>query len=318
MRMVQVLRPDEVKKRYGPMFCQGFYTLVDEEAGRAQIIEKCIAKGPGEWDIVNRRRTGGVIESIRMESNMLVMDTVIGERDLHFGPVTSDVGGQGLKALRVEGDEVRTTWYGIAGASVGIGACIPQCRDVIRTEYPDDFIMGGAHRAHVDIITPKLVRVIIGIDDTDTKEQGASWVAALKLGTQCPIGHFIEHKIIQLNPKVPNKTTNCCSTAVSFAVSEREIPALVEFAVDFIRKESYSEDAVITVFKGLTVPESLKEFGWSCKSVLYTTADAMRVAEENGVQIISVTGMKGVIGAVAAIGCFDLGERSAGIPEDFE
>ena len=226
--MVQVLRPDEVRERYGPMFCRGFYTLVDEEHGRAQIIEKCVAKGPGEWDIVNRRRTNGVIESIRMESNILVMDTIIGERELNFGPVSSDVGGQGLMALKVEGDEVRTTWYGIAGASVGIGACIPQCPDVIRTEYPDDFTMGGAHRAHVDIITPKMVRVIIGIDDTDTKEQGASWVAALKMGTQCPIGHFIAHKIIQLNPTVPNKPTNCCSTAVSFAVKEEEIPALIE------------------------------------------------------------------------------------------
>ena len=52
--------------------------------------------------------------------------------------------------------------------------------------------------------------------------------------------------------------------------------------------------------------------------MLYTTDDAIKVAEETGVEIISVTGMKGVIGAVAAIGCFDLGERSAGIPEDFE
>ena len=316
--MVQVLRPDEVEQRYGKMFCQGFFTMVDEEHGVAQIIEKCVAQGPGEWDIVNRRRTKGVITDIRMKSNMLVMDTVIGERELSFGPVTTDVGGQGLQALKVEGDEVRTTWYGIAGASVGIGACIPQCRDVIRTEYPDDFMIGGAHRAHVDIITPKLVRVVIGIDDTDTKEKGASWVTSLKLGTTCPIGRFIEHKIIQLNPKVPNKTTNCCSTAVSFAVREEEIPALIEYAVDFVRKESYSEDSVITVYQGLHVPEALRDFGWSCKSVLYTPEDAMRVAEENGVQIISVTGTKGVIGAVAAIGCFDLGERSAGIPEDYE
>ena len=316
--MVQILRPDEVEAKYGKLFCQGFFTLVDEEHGIAQIIEKCVAQGPGEWDIVNRRRTKGVITDIRMKSNMLVMDTIIGERELSFGPVTSDVGGQGLQALKVEGDEVRTTWYGIAGASVGIGACIPQCWDVIRTEYPDDFMIGGAHRAHVDIITPKLVRVIIGIDDTDTKEKGASWVTSLKLGTTCPIGRFIEHKIIQLNPKVPNKTTNCCSTAVSFAVREEEIPALIEYAVDFVRKESYSDDSVITVDQGLHVPEALRDFGWSCKSVLYTPEDAIRVAEENGVQIISVTGTKGVIGAVAAIGCFDLGERSAGIPEDYE
>lgn len=316
--MVQVLRPDQVEAKYGKLFCQGFFTMVDEEHGTAQIIEKCVAQGPGEWDIVNRRRTGGVITSIGMKSNMLVMDTVIGERELNFGPVTADVGGQGLQSLKVEGDEVRTTWYGIAGASVGIGACIPQCRDVIRTEYPDDFMIGGAHRAHVDIITPKLVRVIIGLDDTDTKEKGASWVTSLKLGTTCPVGRFIEHKIIQLNPKVPTKTTNCCSTAVSFAVREEEIPALIEYAVEFVRKESCSDGSVITVYQGLHVPEPLREFGWSCKSVLYSPEDAIRAAEENGVQIISVTGMKGVIGAVAAIGCFDLGERSAGIPEDYE
>lgn len=314
---MQVLRPDEVRARYGPLFCKGFFTLVDEKAGKARIIEKCVSKGPGEWDLVNRRRTGGVIDRISIESDSIVMDVTIGEKELNFGPVSADVGGQGLSALKVEGDEVRTTWFGIAGATVGIGACIPQCSDVIRTEYPDDFQIGGAHRAHVDIITPKMVRVIIGIDDTDTKEKGASWVVSLKLGMECPIGRFLEHKIIQLNPKVPNKTTNCCSTAVSFAVKEEEIPTLIEYAVNFVRKQSYSEDAVITVFQGLEVPEKLRDYGWSCKSVLYTTDDAIKVAEETGVQIISVTGLKGVIGAVAAIGCFDLGERSAGIPEDF-
>ncbi|MBQ7405014.1 MAG: DUF1743 domain-containing protein [Candidatus Methanomethylophilaceae archaeon] len=316
--MVQILTPEEVEGKYGRMFCKSFLTLVDEENGIAQIVERCSSQGPAEWDVVNRRRTGGVIDCIRMSSDMIVMDTVIGERELNFGPVSEDVGGQGIKSLKVEGDEVRTTWYGIAGASVGIGACIPQCRDVIRTEYPDDFKMGGAFRANVDIITPKMVRVIVGVDDTDTKEKGASWVTSMKLGLECPIGRFIEHKIIQLNPKAPNKTTNCCSTAVSFAVREEEVPKLIEYVVDFVKGETFSDDTVVTVFQGLRIPDALREFGWSCKSVLYKPEDAIRVAEENGVQIISVTGMGGVIGAVAAIGCFDLGEKAAGIPEDFE
>lgn len=316
--MVQILTPEEVEGKYGRMFCKSFLTLVDEENGIAQIVERCSSQGPAEWDVVNRRRTGGVIDCIRMSSDMIVMDTVIGERELNFGPVSEDVGGQGIKSLKVEGDEVRTTWYGIAGASVGIGACIPQCRDVIRTEYPDDFKMGGAFRANVDIITPKMVRVIVGVDDTDTKEEGASWVTSMKLGLECPIGRFIEHKIIQLNPKAPNKTTNCCSTAVSFAVREEEVPKLIEYVVDFVKGETFSDDTVVTVFQGLRIPDALREFGWSCKSVLYKPEDAIRVAEENGVQIISVTGMGGVIGAVAAIGCFDLGEKAAGIPEDFE
>jgi len=315
--MVQILRPDEVKQKYGPLFCKGFLTMVDEERGIAQIVEKCTAKGPGEWDVVNRKRSGGVIDNIRMEGQTLIMDVTIGEKELKFGPVSEYVGGQGLAALKVEGDRVRTTWYGIAGATVGIGACLAQCPDVIQTEYPDDFRIGGAHVAHVDIITPKKVRVIVGIDDTDTKEKGASWVTAMKMGSNSPIGSFIDHKIIQLNPKVPEKTTNCCSTAVSFAVKEEEIPALIEYCRDFVKKESYSKGSVMTVFKGLSIPQSLFEYGIRAKTEILTEEDAIKAAQENGVQIISITGTRGVIGAVAAIGCFDMGGMAAGIPEDF-
>ena len=178
--------------------------------------------------------------------------------------------------------------------------------------------MGGAFRANVDIITPKMVRVIVGVDDTDTKEKGASWVTSMKLGLECPIGRFIEHKIIQLNPKAPNKTTNCCSTAVSFAATEEEVPKIIEFAKEFIRKGSYSDDTVMTTFVGLKVPEDLKKWSWDAKSVLFTIDDAVAAAERNGVEIHYVTGNKGTIGAVAAIGCFDLGLKAAGIPEDFE
>jgi len=317
--MVTVLTPEEVQKRSGRMFCKRFLTLVDEKNAKVQFIETCSSVGPAEWDLVNRRRTGGVIDKVNLKSTMLITDARIGEGELKFGPVSEQLGAMGISAIKIEGDEVRSTWYGMAGASLGIGACMPACPDVLRTEFPDDFKMGGGHTAHVDIITPKLVRVIIGIDDTDTKEKGATWVTGLKLGTQCPVGKFIEHKIVQLNPKAPNKTTNCCGTAISFAVKESEIPALIEYAADFIRKESYSEDAIMTVYQGLEIPKELSEFGWSCKSVLYKPEDAIKVAEDCGVQIISLMGNnKGVIGAVAAIGCFDMGERAAGVPEDFE
>jgi len=75
---------------------------------------------------------------------------------------------------------------------------------------------------------------------------------------------------------------------------------------------------VATVFKGLRIPEELSRFGWEAKSTLFTEEDALAVAGRNGVQVIDVTGTKGVIGAVAAIGCFDMGLRSSGVPEDFE
>lgn len=316
--MSYILRPDEVREKYGKLFCDGFFTLVDEENGVAQIVERCISRGPIEWDIVNRKRTGGIITDIRNDGVTIIMDTVIGESPLNFGPVSSELGGQGVSSLQVKGDRVHTKWAGLAGASVGIGACIPQSSDVIETIYPDDFMIGGAHKAEVEIVTPKMIRVIIGADDTDTKEKGASWVTMMKLGRESPIGRFLDHKIIQLNPKAPNKTTNCCSTAVSFAVKETEVDALLEYAKDFLLKNTYSNDTVMTVYKGLKIPEKLEKFGWDAKSILFTDDDAKKVAEECNVEIHEITGPKGVIGAVAAIGCFDMGYRSAGVPEDFE
>ncbi len=316
--MPNTLTPEEVRAKFGPMFCKGLYTIVDEKNGVAKVIETCSARGPVEWDVVNRKRTGGIISDIVLDGHTVIMDTVVGKKELKFGPASADIGGQGIESLEIKGDEVHTVWRGIAGAGVGVGACLPQADGVIRTIYPDDFKMGGAYIASTEIVTPKMVRVIIGVDDTDTPQKGASWVASLKMGMSCPHGKFLEHKIIQLNPKAPNKTTNCCSTAVSFAVLPSKVDELIEYCKEFIAKESYSDDTVMTVFKGLKQPEALVDWSWKAKSILYTPEEAIRIAEENDVEIHYITGKKGVIGAVAAIGCFDLGVKSAGVPEDFE
>ena len=78
--MSYTLKPEEVREKYGRMFCKAFYTIVDEKNGIAQLIETCTSKGPVEWDIVNRRRTGGVITNLRLEGTTVTMDAVMGEQ----------------------------------------------------------------------------------------------------------------------------------------------------------------------------------------------------------------------------------------------
>ncbi|NLL94444.1 MAG: DUF1743 domain-containing protein [Thermoplasmatales archaeon] len=316
--MPTILRPEEVRAKYGPMFCRAFFTMVDEENGIAQIIEQCASKGPSEWDAVNRKRAGGILRDVRVEGTTLITDVEIGEKPISFGAVSEMMGGQGISMLRVEGDRVRTRWSGLAGASVGIGACIPQCEDVIETVYPPGFKMGGAHSAEVEIVTPKKTRVIIGVDDTDTPVAGATWVTTMKMGRECPVGRLLDHKIIQLNPRAPDKTTNCCSTAVSFAVKPSEKDALVGFCKDYLAENTLSDETVMAVFEGLRIPGPLAEWGWNAKKVLYTVREADEVAAANGVGVHRITGEKGAIGAVAAIGCFDMGLRAAGVEEDFD
>ena len=314
--MSLVITPDELIKTHGKLFCQGFYTLVDEKNGIATLIEHCNVKGAMEWDIANRKRSGGVLKEIHIEGDKLVMNAVLGEGEVHFGPAASGIGASALRAVVVEGDVVKSSWIGLAGASVGIGVCLSQAPGVIKAEYPNGFKVGGANRVDVNIYTPKLVRVIYAIDDTDTKETGASWVLALKMAQASPYGKFLEHKIIQLNPKVPEKTTNCVSVAVSFAVKEDEVDKLTDFVVNYLRENTDSDETTLAVFQGLKIPDVLQNYGLKAKREILVADDAREAAAAGGAQIIKITGENGTIGAVAAVGCFDMGLMAADILDD--
>ena len=183
------LTPDEVKKRFGPLFSQKFLVMVDEDSGRAEIIEQCQARGTIEWDAMNRRRAGGAVAGCTVEGTAMVITANLGTYPINFGAASGDIGGQALESVEVAGDEVITSWAGIAGAGVGIAACLPQAPGVIRAEYPieDDLKVGGARTNRVRIVSPRYEKICIGIDDTDTKTEGATWVMALKCAEACRI-----------------------------------------------------------------------------------------------------------------------------------
>jgi len=315
--MREILTPEEVRKRFGPMFSDGLITLVDESAGKVRIIEMCAAQGPVEWDAVNRWRAGGIVERIDVHGNWLIMDAIIGEKEVKFGPVSAESGGQALKGARVKDGVVETSWSGIAGASIGIGACLPQAKGVIRTEYEEMTALGGSNEVHVKISTPEMRQLTIGIDDTDSNEKGATWALGLNLAKSMPDAIFLQHKIVQLNHHVPHKTTNCTSTAVSFAVSPNKIAGAIRFAVDFVEDSTLSDQTSIATWTGIEIPEEILKFGLKAKEIILTIEEAEEAAKRNGIELREITGPRGKIGALAAIGCFDLGLLSSGLMEDF-
>lgn len=315
--MAAHLTPEEVRRQHGRLFAKRLVTMVDERTGKARIVEECCAHGPVEWDAVNRLRAKGVIEHVEVHGTTLVMDARVGEGEVRFGPASKDTGGQALKSLSVRDGKVETTWIGLAGASVGVGACLPQAEGVEKVEFLGDSLVGGSRKVEVRITTPLHRRLLIGIDDTDTEEQGATWVLGLKLGREMPSGLMLSHKIVQLNPHVPQKTTNCASTGLAFAVRPEEVRPALSWVEAFVRENTHSEHTSVAAFEGLDIPSKLVRYGADAKETLLAIHDAEHIAEECGARIIEVTGKRGAIGALAAIGCFDLGLYAAGLPEDF-
>jgi methanogenesis imperfect marker protein 11 len=294
-------------------FCDGFYTLIDDKTKMALIIEKCKVKGTVEWDAVNRLRAGGVVKRAYTEGTTLLMRTSLGSKRPNFGPVGAGKGAQALKSVIVREDKVYTRWLGLAGASIGAGACLPCAPGVISSRFIRHTGIGGSKYVEVELVTPKLRRMVIGLDDTDNRFEGATWVLALKLARKMPYGKFLDLKIVQLAPFVAHRTTNCCATAVSFAISDRDFAAGIRYTVQFLSEKTFSDNTAIAVYEGIEIPKSIVRFGQSAKRSIRTISEALRLAKQNGITIEEITGTRGVIGALAAIGCFDMGPEAASV-----
>ncbi|MFY9800842.1 MAG: tRNA(Ile2) 2-agmatinylcytidine synthetase [Methanoregula sp.] len=310
------LTPEDVKKRFGPLFAQKFLVMVDERADIAEIIEQCHARGTIEWDAMNRHRAVGCVTGCLVEGTTMTMHTKLGRFPINFGAAANEIGGQALEAVEVNGDEVITSWAGIAGAGVGIAACLPQAPGVLRAEYPaeDDLKVGGARVNRVRIISPRYEKVCFGIDDTDTKTEGATWVTALKCAEACRIEgvEFLNMRLVQLNPKVPQKTTNCVSSALNFAVKPENIVKLQEHVRTFIEAHTFSEDTGIACFRGISFMMDSPAFKW-VKTEIMTLDQAQREAQVLGIEYLDNNERKGRIGALGAVLWANRGIEAAGL-----
>ncbi len=310
------LTPTEVRARFGVLFSERYLVMVDKAAGAAEILETCRARGPVEWDAMNRQRAGGAITSCSVDGSTLRILTKLGKYPVRFGPAEVRSGGQALEAVEVEGDQVITSWAGIAGAGVGVAACLPQAPGVTRAVYPteEDLKVGGARENRVRIYSPVFEKVVFGIDDTDTSAGGATWVLALQCAAANPVqdAHLLGMRLVQLNPAVPNKTTNCVGSALVYAVRPEQAQALEDFVVDFVKEHSLSPDAGIAVRKGIVHPPADEEKRL-VKTEILTIDDAAGMAERLGVRFVDPNGGKGRIGALGALLWANEGTEAAGL-----
>lgn len=301
------LNPTQVKEKFGPMFSQRFLTMVDVPKGIAEIVETCSVKGTIEWDAVNRCRAGGAIQWCEVEGTTMVMRARLGETAIKFGPTDVEYGGQGLESVVVDGDLVRTRWAGCGGAGLGVAACLTQAPGVLYALYPaeEDLKVGGARANRVELVTPRYEKVTIGIDDTDNKDGGATWVLALKasrLAAALDGVQALNLRLIQLYPKSPHKTTNCVSSAITFAARPDAVPGLVQSVVATVRGETRSQKTGIAVYRGIGISPELNALGWEIKKRLVSVGQVEAGAMGTGIEFVDLfPDREGRIGALAAV-----------------
>jgi tRNA(Ile2) C34 agmatinyltransferase TiaS len=155
------------------------------------------------------------------------------------------------------------------------------------------------------VVTRALSHVTIGIDNTDSKDGGATFALAFAL-----LNHIsrtegvlpISHHVVMLKPDVPMKTAGNSASYIEFAVEPGLYESVLAKVRHFIVDETFSADWGIAVRAGLCMPKGLRAYGQDARSRILTQEYAERIAQKFGITLVGGNGVIGALGAVALAG----------------
>ena len=115
-----------------------------------------------------------------------------------------------------------------------------------------------------NVWTQALTHLTIGVDDTDSKEGGATFALALALLRQISVGRAvlpISHHVVMLNEKIENKTAGNSASYIEVAVHPSRIDRVMAKSREFVENETLSPEWGLAFLGGMTVPAGLRDTG---------------------------------------------------------
>lgn len=280
---------------------KGIYAVADRKNEFVEILEHSNCYGGSAWALYHYSKSPLVIKS-RSVGDMMRYLVRVGNSQL---ALQSSTAAAGIESVLITNDEIEITYSGLGGGGVGATTCRAFADGVIRCNISES---GGGKRASGTIVVPRRERVLVGIDNTDSKEVGATWTLAHNIGMALDsIEHkYISHTLVQLYP-VPDKTQNCVGTVLEFACVEGAKKELLEKIKEGLLEYSVSPETGMVVLSDFYA-SALMEYSRLCRSKMITKELTLRTAAENDVEIW-IDG-KGIIGALAAIPWFSRNDES--------
>jgi len=211
----------------------------------------------------------------------------------------------GIESVTVNGNEIEITYCGLGGGGVGATTCRAYANGVLRYTLSDS---GGGKRATGTIVVPRRERVLVGIDNTDSKEEGATWSLAhnIAAAVDAQKHKYISHTLVQLYP-VPQKTQNCVSTVLEFACVDGAKNELLDGIKEGLEKYSVSRETGMVVLSDFDA-SCIMDYSRLCRSQMITKELTLKTARANDVEIY-MDG-NGIIGALAALPWFSRNDES--------
>ncbi len=151
------------------------------------------------------------------------------------------------------------------------------------------------------------IRLHIGLDDTDSPSGGCTtYIGAVLVEKLSEIGcSFLDYpNLIRLNPNIPWKTRGNGAVCLRVLCPISEQSLVEKISIETLRRFSMSEintDPAVAILEG-DVPEDLEEFSKHVITDVATTAEAMKFIKDYCIRYKTLSGDRGIIGALAAIG----------------
>lgn len=281
---------------------RGIYAICDAKNEYAEIIEHSNCYGGAAWSLHHYAKSPLVLTA-RSNGNMIRYFMKIGTSSLEL---KSSIAAAGIESVVVQGDEVEITYAGLGGGGVGATRCRAFADGVLRHEISES---GGEKRARGTIVVPRRDRVLIGVDDTDSKDIGATWTLTHNIARKldCNEAVYLSHALVQLFP-VPEKTQNCMSTVLEFGCVDKNAKSkLIDSFKKALQKYSASSQTGMAVLSDFYAT-GIYDYSNRCRTERVLKANALQCAAENGVQVM-LDG-NGIIGALASIPWFGKPEES--------
>jgi len=267
-----------------------------------ELVEEGCCLGGAAWTGHHYPAASKLVTSALREGTLAIYDLCTGNVKPELVPGIRPA-GIGAVSVDRESAEVHVTYHGLGGG--GVGACLSRglAEGVLRIVVHEP--PGGSRKSSATLVLPLLEKVVLGVDDTDTEDEGSTWSLCHTLGSTLQEkgqGRYLYHALVQLYPSAPHRTRNCVATAITLAVPPDGRDALLSSARDLLEKWTLSEHTGMAWLHGRDVPPALSLFGRAARGAEVSVEDAFSTAATlPSIGLEPITGRRGCIGAMAAL-----------------
>ena len=264
--------------------------VADETGERVELIEFFECIGGAMWTQHHYAKSQ-IVDDVRCVGSTTRYLITPGSVDLALEGSRFPAG---ISGVVVDDTEIAITYIGMGGGGVGAAACRSDAVGVLRSRSDP---AGGGKVAGATLWIPRRQRVLIGVDDTDTPEEGATWtlVHNIAKAVEDEQSVYLSHTIVQLFP-VPYRTKNCVSLVAEFASTDPD--GLIDRFHSLLKRYTLSQKTGMAAYTGFSLSEELLAFGRKVKRGEVEPGLLENLGDDN-LRIIMKG--RGIIGAVAAI-----------------